>query len=194
MPFWNMTPANGIQSIRTGSGQSTVLSGEAFKSPPGRAPRATRRAILRAHGERYFDFLERSQPKWRLYRSTTAIPLCPPGTWDAALRSAGAGVKAVDEVMQGSAGQCFLPRPAARSSRGAGKSPWLLPVRNAAIAAFHAQACLPSEWPSSISMCITATVLRHVPGRPSFFYASTHQMPLFSGVGSIAERGEKVIS
>ncbi len=171
-----------------------VLSGERFQNLHRvEAPAATREQIVRAHAESYFDFVERAQPKKELIPLDDGDTMMSPGSWNAALRSAGAGIQAVDEVMQGLAGNAFcLVRPPGHHAEP-GKALGFCLFNNAAIAALHAQAAYGAE-----RVAVVDFDVHHGNGtqamfwaRPSCFYASTHQMPLFPGTGSIAERGEK---
>ncbi|MGO9487336.1 MAG: histone deacetylase family protein [Rhodomicrobium sp.] len=171
-----------------------VLSGETFQNLHRvEAPCASREQIVRAHTEPYFDFLERAQPKKELIPLDDGDTVMSPGSWNAALRSAGAGIQAVDEVMQGLAANAFcLVRPPGHHAEP-GRAGGFCMFNNSAIAAFHAQAAYGAE-----RVAVVDFDVHHGNGtqamfwaRPSFFYGSTHQMPLYPGSGSIAERGEK---
>jgi acetoin utilization deacetylase AcuC-like enzyme len=171
-----------------------VLSSETFQNLHRvEAPLATREHIIRAHPESHFDFLERAQPKQEIIPLDDGDTVMSPGTWNAALRSVGAGIQGVDEVMQGLAGNAFcLVRPPGHHAEPSKAYGFCL-FNNAAIAAFHAQAAYGAE-----RVAVVDFDVHHGNGtqamfwaRPAFFYASSHQMPLFPGTGSIAERGEK---
>src|SRR5271165_2956990 len=104
------------------------------------APAATREQICRAHPERYFDFLERNRPKADLISLDGGDTIMSPGTWEAALRGTGAGILAVDEVMQRKASNAFCRvRPPGHHAETARANGFCL-FNNAAVAAFHAQA------------------------------------------------------
>lgn len=157
------------------------------------APRAKREEIVRAHPERYFEFLERNRPQSDLVSLDGGDTVMSPGTWEAALRAAGAGIQAVNEVMRGLASNAFCRvRPPGHHAEVARANGFCL-FNNAAIAAFHAHAVYGAE-----RVAIVDFDVHHGNGtqsifwsHPSFFYASTHQMPLFPGTGSLSERGEK---
>ncbi len=156
------------------------------------APAATREQIVRAHPERYFDFVEKHQPKNDLVCIDDGDTVMSPGTWEAALRSAGAGIQAVDEVMQGLASNAFCRvRPPGHHAE-IDKAMGFCLFNNAAIAAFHAKAAHGAE-----RVAVVDFDVHHGNGtqaifwsHPSLFYASTHQMPLFPGTGSRSESGE----
>ncbi len=156
------------------------------------APEATREQIVRAHPERYFDFLESSRPKSELISLDGGDTIMSEGTWEAALRAAGAGIQAVNEVMQGLASNAFcLVRPPGHHAEIEKANGFCL-FNNAAIAAFHAHAAYGAE-----RVAVVDFDVHHGNGtqsifwsHPSFFYASSHQMPLFPGTGSLTERGE----
>jgi len=169
-----------------------ALSDEKFQNlRRAEAPRAAREQILRAHPGRYFDFLERSQPKDGLVVLDGGDTVISPGTWEAALRSAGAGIQAVDEVMQGLAANAFCAvRPPGHHAEAQRACGFCL-FNNVAIAAFHAQAAHGAARVAAVDFDV-----HHGNGTQAIFwphasllYASTHQMPLFPGTGSIAERG-----
>ena len=150
-----------------------VLSGERFQNLHRvEAPAATREQIVRAHAESYFDFVERAQPKKELIPLDDGDTMMSPGSWNAALRSAGAGIQAVDEVMQGLAGNAFcLVRPPGHHAEPR-EGPGFLPVqqcghRSASCAGRHTE---PNAWRSSISMSTTETARRRCSGhvRPAF--------------------------
>jgi acetoin utilization deacetylase AcuC-like enzyme len=156
------------------------------------APVATREQIQRAHPERYFDFLERKRPQDDLITLDGGDTIMSPGSWEAALRAAGAGIQAVDEVMRGEASNAFCKvRPPGHHAEIERPNGFCL-FNNAAVAAFHAQAAHGAE-----RVAVVDFDVHHGNGtqaifwsHPSLFYASTHQMPLFPGTGSLSERGE----
>ena len=171
-----------------------VLSGETFQNLQRvEAPQATREQIVRAHPESHYEFLERAQPKLEIIPLDDGDTVMSPGTWNAALRSVGAGIQGVDEVMQGLAANAFcLVRPPGHHAEPTKPYGFCL-FNNAAIAAFHAQAVYGAE-----RVAVVDFDVHHGNGTQAMFwaksdcfYASTHQMPLFPGTGSIAERGEK---
>jgi acetoin utilization deacetylase AcuC-like enzyme len=156
------------------------------------APLATREQILRAHPGRYFDFLEKNRPQDGLIALDGGDTIMSPGSWEAVLRAVGAGILAVDEVMQGRAQNAFCRvRPPGHHAEQARPCGFCL-FNSAAIAAFHARAVHGAE-----RVAVVDFDVHHGNGtqaifwsEPSLFYASTHQMPLFPGTGSVSERGE----
>jgi len=156
------------------------------------APLATPEQIVRCHPRAYFDFLETHQPKTELVPLDDGDTMLSPGSWEAALRSAGAAVYAVDEVMQKRATNAFcLARPPGHHAEVAKAMGFCL-FNNAAVAAFHAKAAHGAERVAVVDFDVhhgngtQAIFWNH----PDMFYASTHQMPLFPGTGGITERGE----
>jgi acetoin utilization deacetylase AcuC-like enzyme len=156
------------------------------------APLATAEQISRAHPMRYFEFLEQHRPEQGLVALDGGDTLMSPGTWEAVLRAAGAGVLAVDEVMQGRVKNAFCGvRPPGHHAEIARPMGFCL-FNSVAIAAFHAQAVYGAG-----RVAVVDFDVHHGNGtqaifwsHPSLFYASTHQMPLFPGTGSLSERGE----
>jgi acetoin utilization deacetylase AcuC-like enzyme len=156
------------------------------------APKATLDQVARAHPRAYLDLLERKQPKTDLIALDDGDTIVSPGSWEAALRSAGAAIYAVDEVMTGSASNAFCTaRPPGHHAEIA-KAMGFCIINNAAVAAFHAQAEHGAE-----RVAVVDFDVHHGNGtqaifwaQPSMMYCSTHQMPLFPGTGSITERGE----
>jgi acetoin utilization deacetylase AcuC-like enzyme len=168
------------------------LSGERFQNLIFvEAPLATREQITRVHPERYFDYLEKNRPLEDTVTVDGGDTVMSPGTWEAALRAVGAGVYAVDEVMQGRAKNAFCKvRPPGHHAE-IEKANGFCFFNNAAVAAFHAKAAHGAE-----RVAVVDFDVHHGNGtqaifwsHPSMFYASTHQMPLFPGTGSLSERG-----
>jgi acetoin utilization deacetylase AcuC-like enzyme len=170
-----------------------ALSDEKFQNLlRAEAPVATREQILRAHPARYFDFLEKNRPQDGLIALDGGDTIMSPGSWEAVLRASGAGILAVDEVMQGRAQNAFCGvRPPGHHAEQARPCGFCL-FNHVAIAAFHAQAVHGAG-----RVAVVDFDVHHGNGtqaifwsEPSLFYASTHQMPLFPGTGSVSERGE----
>ncbi len=156
------------------------------------APLATREQIVRAHPERYFDLLERKRPEHDLIALDGGDTIMSPGSWEAALRASGAAVLGVDEVMRGRVTNVFCQtRPPGHHAEQARPMGFCL-FNHIAVAAYHAQAAHGAE-----RVAVVDFDVHHGNGtqamfwsEPSLFYASTHQMPLFPGTGSLSERGE----
>jgi len=101
------------------------------------APAATREAILRVHSEGHLDGL-RSRSPAEGYSAIDPDTLMNPYTYEAALHAAGAGVAAVDAVMQGQAANAFCSvRPPGHHARPDVAMGFCF-LNNIAIAAQHA--------------------------------------------------------
>jgi acetoin utilization deacetylase AcuC-like enzyme len=156
------------------------------------APLATPDQVARAHPRAYVDQLEKKQPKTELIALDDGDTIISPGSWEAALRAAGAAIYGVDEVMQGKANNAFCCiRPPGHHAEIAKPMGFCL-FNNAAVAAFHAQAVHGAERVAVVDFDLhhgngTQAIFWH---HPSMFYASTHEMPLYPGTGGITERGE----
>jgi acetoin utilization deacetylase AcuC-like enzyme len=156
------------------------------------APAASREQICRVHPEAYFDAIESKRPAHDLISLDGGDTVMSPGTWDAALRASGAAILAVDEIMQKKASNAFCRvRPPGHHAETARANGFCF-FNHAAVAAFHAQAAHGAE-----RVAVVDFDVHHGNGtqdifwsKPSMFYASTHQMPLFPGTGSLTERGE----
>jgi len=152
------------------------------------APRADIAAIARVRPHEYVEALRAATPT----RGFTVIDQdtsMSPATFEAALRSAGGAIFAVDEVMTGKATNAFVAtRPPAESTMPMG----FCFFNNPAIAARHAQTIYGAE-----RIAIVDFDVHHGNGTQHNFwderdvmYASTHEMPLFPGTGELSERGE----
>lgn len=101
------------------------------------APAATREAILRVHSADYLDSLQANTPAEGYYH-VDPDTLMNPHSYDASLHAAGAGIAAVDAVMQGQAANAFCAvRPPGHHARP-GQALGFCFLNNIAIAAQHA--------------------------------------------------------
>jgi acetoin utilization deacetylase AcuC-like enzyme len=155
------------------------------------APRAEISAIERVHPLAYIETIRAGTPT----QGRTAIDddtSMSPGSFEAALRSAGGAIFAVDEVMTRKVRNAFVAtRPPGHHAEVATPMGFCF-FNNAAIAARHAQAAYGAE-----RVAIVDFDVHHGNGTqnifwddPTVMYASTHEMPHYPGTGSIGERGE----
>lgn len=155
------------------------------------APEATLEQLTRAHPARYVEAILSIVPP-----PGERVMLDPDtgmstGSRAAALRSAGGAVAAVDAVMQGWARAAFCAtRPPGHHAEAARPMGFCL-FGNAAIAAHHARAA----W-GVRRVAVLDFDVHHGNGSqailqddPDFFYASSHEMPLYPGTGHPSERG-----
>ncbi|MEW5965190.1 MAG: histone deacetylase family protein [Pseudomonadota bacterium] len=151
-------------------------------------------AILRAHPQSYLDHIKRVRPP------AGADPIhldgdtvMSPGSWEAALRAVGAGLRAVDLVLDDGSGirNAFAQvRPCghhAESERAMG----FCIFANVAIAGLYARAKYGAE-----RIAVVDFDVHHGNGTQDIFwsdkdlfFASTHQMPLYPGTGALSETG-----
>jgi acetoin utilization deacetylase AcuC-like enzyme len=151
-------------------------------------------AVVRAHPQSYLDALKSSRPgpgegMVRLDADTVMSP----GSWAAAMRAVGAGLRAVDQVMDPASGikntfcQVRPPGHHAEAVRAMG----FCLFNNVAIAAHHARARHGVE-----RVAVVDFDVHHGNGTQDIFwserdllYASTHEMPLYPGTGARDEVG-----
>lgn len=113
------------------------------------------------------------------------------GTWDAALRAVGAGLAAVDAVIEGRVANAFCQvRPPGHHAEN-DKAMGFCFFSNAAIAGLYARAKHGAE-----RIAVVDFDVHHGNGTQDIFwsdkdlfYGSTHEMPLFPGTGAVDERG-----
>jgi acetoin utilization deacetylase AcuC-like enzyme len=154
------------------------------------APLADRASIERIHAPAYVDAVLAAIPRDG-YAMLDGDTIVSPASGEAALRAAGAVIAAVDAVAAGEIDTAFCgvrpPGHHAEADRAMG----FCLFNNAAIGAAHARAV--HGWRR---VAIMDFDVHHGNGTqhsfaadPDFFYASTHQMPLYPGTGATSERG-----
>jgi len=154
------------------------------------APLASLADIERLHPQSYVD-LVKSEIQKRDHNWLDPDTVVSPGSWDAALRAAGAALYAVDQVMAGNADNAFCavrpPGHHAEPSRAMG----FCLFNNVAIGALHARAKHGAK-----RIAVVDFDVHHGNGTQAafwtdknLFYGSTHQMPLFPGTGAVNETG-----
>ena len=154
------------------------------------APRATHEQIARVHTPQLIEIVEGGVPS-EGYRRVDADTFMSPGSYEAALRAAGAVVYAVDEVMAKRARNAFCAvRPPGHHAEPGTAMGFCL-FNNIAIGAMHARVAHGVE-----RVAVVDFDVHHGNGTqaafetdPSLFYASTHQWPLYPGTGRASERG-----
>ncbi len=113
------------------------------------------------------------------------------GSWEAALRAVGAGLAAVDAVIDGKAANAFCQvRPPGHHAE-ADRAMGFCLFSNAAIAGLYARKKHGAE-----RIAVVDFDVHHGNGtqdifwsNKDMFYGSTHEMPLFPGTGAVSERG-----
>jgi acetoin utilization deacetylase AcuC-like enzyme len=154
------------------------------------APLADLAAIERLHPEAYVEMVRAAIPK-RDHNWLDPDTVVSSGSWEAALRGAGAVIYAVDEVMTGAADNAFCAvRPPGHHAEPARAMGFCL-FNNVAVAALHARAKHGAQ-----RVAVVDFDVHHGNGTQAafwtdkdLFYGSTHQMPLFPGTGALSETG-----
>ena len=155
------------------------------------APAADFDTIALCHPMDYVTALHDASPSSGLVQIDADTSMSP-GSFEAALRAAGGGVYAVDEVMAGRVSNAFVAtRPPGHHTETARPMGFCL-FNNAAIAARYAQKRYGIDRAAVVDFDV-----HHGNGSQDIFwsdktvmYCSTHQMPLYPGTGARSERGE----
>jgi acetoin utilization deacetylase AcuC-like enzyme len=154
------------------------------------APMGTREHALLVHPEDYVHMIEQSSP-------TDGLVSLDPDTWmnasslEAAYRAVGAGVRAVDAVMNLEVNNAFCAvRPPGHHAEANRVMGFCL-FGSVAIAAKHARETYDLDRVAVIDFDV-----HHGNGtqdifwsEEDLFFGSTHQMPLFPGTGAVSETG-----
>jgi acetoin utilization deacetylase AcuC-like enzyme len=169
-----------------------VFAGEQFQGlVRAEAPAANFDTIALCHPMDYVTALREASPTSGLVQIDADTSMSP-GSFEAALRAAGGGVFAVDEVMAGRVSNAFVAtRPPGHHTETARPMGFCL-FNNAAIAARYAQKRYGIDHVAVVDFDV-----HHGNGSQDIFwsdksviYCSTHQMPLYPGTGARSERGE----
>jgi acetoin utilization deacetylase AcuC-like enzyme len=155
------------------------------------APLAPLEIVALCHPMDYVEAIRNASPEEGMVRLDADTSMSP-GSYEAALRAVGGGMRAVDEVMTGKAANAFVAvRPPGHHTEVARPMGFCL-FNNAAIAARYAQDRYDAE-----RVAIVDFDVHHGNGSQDIFwsdksvmYCSTHEMPLFPGTGAVSERGE----
>jgi acetoin utilization deacetylase AcuC-like enzyme len=155
------------------------------------APTAEFDTIALCHPMDYVTALRDASPTNGLVQIDADTSMSP-GSFEAALRAAGGGIYAVDEVMAGRVANAFVAtRPPGHHTETARPMGFCL-FNNAAIAARYAQKRYGIDRAAVVDFDV-----HHGNGSQDIFwsdktvmYCSTHQMPLYPGTGARSERGE----
>ncbi|MGP0093706.1 MAG: histone deacetylase family protein [Xanthobacteraceae bacterium] len=155
------------------------------------APRASVETIALCHPLDYVEQIRDATPGEGMARLDADTSMSP-GSFEAALRAAGAATLAVDEVVSGKTNNVFCAtRPPGHHAETAVPMGFCL-FNNAAIAARYAQRRHGLERTAIVDFDV-----HHGNGSqeifwadPTVMYCSTHQMPLYPGTGARSERGE----
>ena len=154
------------------------------------APMAADDDILRAHPKSHLDTIRSAAPETG-WRSLDADTHMSPGSLAAAYRAAGAGVKAVDMVLNGDVVNAFCAvRPPGHHAERETPMGFCL-FGSVAIAAKHAL-----DHHGLQKVAIVDFDVHHGNGTqdlveddPRILFLSTHQMPLYPGTGASHETG-----
>ncbi len=154
------------------------------------APAAEMADLLRVHPQAHIDRVRAAVPESGR-RGIDPDTVLSPGSWEAALRAAGATTAAVDAVMAGEAANAFCAvRPPGHHAEPDRAMGFCL-FNNVAVGALRAHQVHGCERVAVIDFDV-----HHGNGTqamfaddPHLFYASTHQYPLYPGTGARDERG-----
>ena len=150
-------------------------------------------AIALVHPRELIEAMKDARPSGSDMVQIDGDTVMSAGSWEAAMRAVGAGLRAVDVVIDKGAGiknvfcQVRPPGHHAETRRPMG----FCLFNSIAVAAFYARAKYGAERVAVIDFDV-----HHGNGTQDIFwsdkdmfYASTHQMPLYPGTGALSERG-----
>jgi acetoin utilization deacetylase AcuC-like enzyme len=155
------------------------------------APEATFEMLALCHSEHEIEEIRHIAPK-QGFAGIDADTTMSPGSLEAALRSAGGAVAAVEAVIERRAANAFVATRPPGHHAEIGRAMGFCLFNNAAIAARHAQRKYGVD-----RVAVVDFDVHHGNGTQDIFwadrsvmYCSTHQMPLFPGSGDSGERGD----
>jgi len=150
--------------------------------------------ILLAHPREHLDAVKAARPaQGESHAHVDGDTVMSQGSWEAALRATGAGLRAVDLVMSEVSGVrnvfCQIRPPGHHAERD--RAMGFCFFNNAAVAAYYARAKY-----GAARVAVIDWDVHHGNGTQDIFwndkdlyYASTHQMPLYPGTGALSETG-----
>jgi acetoin utilization deacetylase AcuC-like enzyme len=155
------------------------------------APEATVEQLTRVHPVHYVEALLAIRPELGEHVALDGDTSMGEGSADAALRAAGAGIRAVDAVMEGRVRSAFAAvRPPGHHAEPLRPMGFCL-FNNAAVAALHARV----HWGLQ-RVAVVDFDVHHGNGTQAMFeadaglfYASSHQSPCYPGTGQVWEQG-----
>ena len=155
-----------------------------------RAPRAELGQIEVLHPRAYVEMVRAEIPKQH-HNWLDPDTVVSSGSWEAALRAAGAVIQAVDRVAGGDADNAFCAvRPPGHHAEPSKAMGFCL-FNSVAIGALHARTAHGAK-----RVAVVDFDVHHGNGTQAafwtdkdLFYGSTHQMPLFPGTGALSETG-----
>ncbi|CCQ74148.1 histone deacetylase family protein [Magnetospira sp. QH-2] len=169
-----------------------ILEGEAYLHLHRvEAPRADRALIEKVHPDWYVDDILENVPAQGHRHLDPDTALCP-HTPEAALRSAGAMIDAVEQVMAGKARNAFCGvRPPGHHAEPEHAMGFCF-FANAAIGALHAHESCGAERVAVVDFDVhhgngTQAICENY---PYMLYASTHQAGAYPGTGATSDRGK----
>jgi len=149
--------------------------------------------IALAHTRAYIDAIKSARPPAGRYVRLDPDTVMSAGSWEAALRAVGAGLRAVDLVMDAKSGikNVFCQvRPCGHHAESERAMGFCL-FNNVAIAGLYARAKHGAE-----RIAVVDFDVHHGNGTQEIFWSdkdlflgSTHQMPLYPGTGATSETG-----
>jgi acetoin utilization deacetylase AcuC-like enzyme len=149
--------------------------------------------ITLAHPQQYLDVIKAVRPTTGDLVRLDPDTVMSEGSWEAALRAVGAGLHAVDQVMDPSSGikNAFCQvRPCGHHAETARAMGFCL-FNNIAIAGLYARAKHGAE-----RIAVVDFDVHHGNGTQdifwsdkNLFFGSTHQIPLYPGTGALSETG-----
>jgi acetoin utilization deacetylase AcuC-like enzyme len=154
------------------------------------APLVTEEALARVHAPAMIAQVLEAVPEVG-YAYLDNDTVVAPGSKEAGLRAAGAGIAAVDAVLGGDADNAFCATRPPGHHATAGRAMGFCLFNNLAVAAFYARAVHGIERIAALDFDVhhgngTEDIFR---GQAGLFFASSHEYPNYPGTGGHSEDG-----